>query len=81
MGLRQAPAAAYDPGRRGGSHRLPGEASSSCPDLTPAPAEVGEIEEEREIHTDEAIEDAILEEKALEALSRRRRRLFRRERV
>ena len=73
MGLRQyARGRAYDPYRYSeeGPTAYPGEAPIFPPrsDSRAPKREAHEIEEElREIHTDEAIEDAILEEKALEA--------------
>ena len=73
MGLRQyARGRAYDPYRYSeeGPTAYPGEAPIFPPrsDSRALKREAHEIEEElREIHTDEAIEDAILEEKALEA--------------
>ena len=73
VGLRQyARGRAYDPYRYSeeGPTAYPGEAPIFPPrsDSRALKREAHEIEEElREIHTDEAIEDAILEEKALEA--------------
>ena len=73
VGLRQyARGRAYDPYRYSeeGPTAYPGEAPIFPPrsDSRALKREAHEIEEDlREIHTDEAIEDAILEEKALEA--------------